>query len=216
MGTDAPCPLGPPLRVTVGTRARELGCVLPGPGKRRVVSIRLGRLGAPMASSAHRPGHPVPVRRDASLNNFDGDSVEHLSVPRVDALASLDGSGASWAPRRSSTRRRYRCTASRRSPLPQARHSTGRYLQVPRAVADGSATGDRCAGQPAVETTARGARPCYRRPQPVVDQVSPESWTWTSGPRCPKRWRNARAARPSHADDGGRAASLSVVANPRG
>jgi hypothetical protein len=129
MRIHAPCPLGPPLRVTVGTRARQLGCALPGPGKRRVVSIRLEGFGAPMASSADRPGHPVPVRRDVSLNNFDGDSVEHLSVPRVDALASLDGGGASWAPRRSSTRRRYRCTASRRSPLPQARHSTGRYLE---------------------------------------------------------------------------------------
>src|SRR4051794_16718412 len=78
MGSDAPCPLGPPLRVTVGTRAREVGCVLPGPGKRRVVSIRLERLGAPMEPSAHRPGDPVPVRRDALLNNFDGHSAEHL------------------------------------------------------------------------------------------------------------------------------------------
>jgi hypothetical protein len=130
MGTDAPCPLGPPLRVTVGTRAREVGCVLPGPGKRRVVSIRLGRLGAPMEPSAHRPGDPVPVRGDALLNNFDGDSVEHLSVPCVDGLASLDGSGASWAPRGSATQRRYGFTASRHSPLPQARHSTARYLEA--------------------------------------------------------------------------------------
>jgi len=59
------------------------------------VSIGLERLGAPMEPSAHRPGDPVPVRRGALLNNFDGDSVEHHSVPSVDALASLDGSSAS-------------------------------------------------------------------------------------------------------------------------
>src|SRR3954453_13342181 len=129
MGTDAPCPLGPPLRVTVGNRAREVGCDLPGSAKRRVVSIRLGRLGAPMEPSAHRPGDPVPVRGDALLNNFDGDRVEHLSVPCGEGLASLDGSGASWAPRGSATQRRYGFTASRHSPLPQARHSTGRYLE---------------------------------------------------------------------------------------
>jgi hypothetical protein len=48
-----------------------------------------------MEPSAHRPGDAVPVHRDTLLNNFDGDSVEHLSAPSVDALASLDGGGAS-------------------------------------------------------------------------------------------------------------------------
>src|SRR3954464_9016445 len=106
MRTNAPSPLGPPLRVTVRTWA-EAGRVLPGSRERCVVSIRPERLGAPMELSAHRPGDPVPVRREAVLNNFDGDSVEHLSVPRVDALASLDDSGASLARRASSTQRRY-------------------------------------------------------------------------------------------------------------
>jgi hypothetical protein len=59
------------------------------------VSIGLERLGAPKEASEHRPGDPVPVGRDASLNNSDRDSAEHLSVPSVDPLASLDGSGAS-------------------------------------------------------------------------------------------------------------------------
>src|SRR3954463_14369894 len=60
------------------------------------MSIRLERLGAPMEGSAHRSGDHAPVDRDALLNNFDGDSVEHFSVPCVYGLASLDGSGASW------------------------------------------------------------------------------------------------------------------------
>jgi hypothetical protein len=53
------------------------------------------RLGAQVEPSEHRPGDPVPVRRDASVSNFDGDSAEHLSVPPVDPLTSLDGSGTS-------------------------------------------------------------------------------------------------------------------------
>jgi hypothetical protein len=79
----------------VRTRAREVGFVLWGSEKRRVVCIGLERLGASVEPSEHRRGDPVPVRRDASLNNFDGDSAEHLSVPCVNPLASLDGSGAS-------------------------------------------------------------------------------------------------------------------------
>jgi hypothetical protein len=59
------------------------------------VSIGLERLGGSFGPPEHRRRDPDPVRRDASLNNFDGDGAEHVPGSSVDPLASLDGSGAS-------------------------------------------------------------------------------------------------------------------------